>query len=263
MNVALPEVDGRILTRAVSFKSDSVRHEQTQSWIVNYKVVADRLAYTARLAANWTKLSQKRPKDRKVALILANYPNKDGRLANGVGLDTPQSIADFLQALKGEGYRLNSIPANSAELMDALKSGVTNNLEDLKRRKIGPTLSSDAYEQFFETLPETVKESVIAQWGTAADDPFCVNNAFLLPTQVFGSVAVAVQPARGYNIDPVETYHSPDLVPPHNYIALYAWLRLQEGEQGFGADAVVHFGKHGNGLLALGRNVHESRAACT
>jgi cobaltochelatase CobN len=54
-------------------------------------------------------------------------------------------------------------------------------------------------------------------------------------------VAVCLQPARGYNIDPVESYHSPDLVPPHNYLAFYAWVRSQ-----FGAHAVIHMGKHGN-----------------
>ena len=57
----------------------------------------------------------------------------------------------------------------------------------------------------------------------------------------FGNVVVGVQPARGYNIDPKETYHSPDLVPPHNYLAFYFWLRGS-----FGAHAVIHMGKHGN-----------------
>jgi cobaltochelatase CobN len=52
---------------------------------------------------------------------------------------------------------------------------------------------------------------------------------------------VGVQPARGYNIDPEETYHSPDLVPPHNYLAFYIALR-----EVWGAHALVHMGKHGN-----------------
>jgi cobaltochelatase CobN len=52
---------------------------------------------------------------------------------------------------------------------------------------------------------------------------------------------VGIQPARGYNIDPKETYHSPDLVPPHGYLAFYAYLRRE-----YGAHAIVHMGKHGN-----------------
>ena len=54
-------------------------------------------------------------------------------------------------------------------------------------------------------------------------------------------VAVGIQPARGYNIDPAASYHDPDLAPPHGYLAFYAWLR-----QEFGAHAIVHMGKHGN-----------------
>ncbi len=65
--------------------------------------------------------------------------------------------------------------------------------------------------------------------------------ALRLPLRRFGNVVVAIQPARGYNIDPKSTYHSPDLVPPHNYLALYFWLRYS-----FDVSAVVHFGKHGN-----------------
>ena len=64
---------------------------------------------------------------------------------------------------------------------------------------------------------------------------------FKLSVLTFGNVVVGLQPARGYNIDPTETYHSPDLVPPHNYLAFYVWLRHD-----FGAHAIVHMGKHGN-----------------
>jgi cobaltochelatase CobN len=54
-------------------------------------------------------------------------------------------------------------------------------------------------------------------------------------------VVIGIQPARGYNIDPKGTYHDPELVPPHGYLAFYIWLR-----EIFGADALVHMGKHGN-----------------
>ena len=65
--------------------------------------------------------------------------------------------------------------------------------------------------------------------------------AFAIPAYRCGRVAIALQPARGYNIDPKASYHDPDLPPPHGYLAFYAWLRLC-----FEADAVVHMGKHGN-----------------
>ena len=69
----------------------------------------------------------------------------------------------------------------------------------------------------------------------------CDGGVFRLPVRLHGNLVVCVQPARGYNIDPKATYHSPDLVPLHNYLAMYLWLRHV-----FGANAIVHFGKHGN-----------------
>ena len=64
---------------------------------------------------------------------------------------------------------------------------------------------------------------------------------FRLGLHRFGNIVVGVQPARGYNIDPKSTYHDPDLVPPHHYLAFYLWLRHE-----FDLHAVVHLGKHGN-----------------
>ena len=80
-----------------------------------------------------------------------------------------------------------------------------------------------------------------ARWGAPEDDPFVSGDRFCLPLARFGKSLVGIQPARGYNIDPKATYHDPDLVPPHGYLAFYAWLR-----EVFGAHAVVHMGKHGN-----------------
>ncbi|HBW88977.1 MAG TPA: hypothetical protein DEG17_08925, partial [Cyanobacteria bacterium UBA11149] len=74
MNVVLPEVDGRIITRAVSFKSVQTRHPLLETDVVVYEPVCDRVEFVADLALNWVKLRQTPPPSRKIALILANYP---------------------------------------------------------------------------------------------------------------------------------------------------------------------------------------------
>ena len=102
-------------------------------------------------------------------------------------------------------------------------------------------LSLAAYTAFLATLPPTLRDKITAQWGAPEKDPFFTDGAFLLPVHRFGNIVIGIQPARGYNIDPAATYHSPDLVPPHGYLAFYAWLRRE-----FGAHAIVHMGKHGN-----------------
>jgi cobaltochelatase CobN len=246
MSVALPEVDGRIISRAVSFKVAARRDTETQCDIVSSRPVADRIAFVADLAANWARLRRKSPAERHVALILANYPNRDGRLGNGVGLDTPATTVAILSSLAATGYRTESLPADGAALMALLQSGATNDLAQRHRREVRETLSLPDYLAFFQSLPETVRDAVTVRWGQPEADPHFVREElscghFVIAAICFGNVAVGVQPARGYNIDPSKSYHDPDLVPPHGYLAFYAWLR-----EAFRADALVHVGKHGN-----------------
>ena len=113
-------------------------------------------------------------------------------------------------------------------------------------RDVSETLSLPDYEQFFAGLPVAVRQQVSGRWGLPETDPFfrpgnTACGAFAIPVRRYGNVSVGVQPARGYNIDPVASYHNPALVPPHGYFAFYAWLR-----QSFATHAIVHMGKHGN-----------------
>ncbi len=239
MSVALPEVDGRVMTRAVSFKAAARFDARVETNIVSHEPDTGRAAFVARLAANWARLRLTPASERRVALIMANYPNRDGRLGNGVGLDTPAGTVEVLRAMAAEGYTLDALPADGDALMTHLMAGPTNAATD--GREIREVLSASDYISFFESLPAKVQDDVTARWGAPERDPFFLNGRFALPLSRLGNVVVGIQPARGYNIDPKETYHSPDLVPPHGYLAFYAYLRRQ-----FDTHAVIHMGKHGN-----------------
>jgi len=126
MNVALPEVDGRILSRAISFKSEAYFDEATECPIAAYRAVGDRIDFVTQLTKNWANLRVTKTHDRKIAIILANYPNKDGRLANGVGLDTPAATLQALRTLVQSGYNVDNIPADSDALMTQIMAGPTN-----------------------------------------------------------------------------------------------------------------------------------------
>ena len=241
MNVALPEVDGRILTRAVSFKGEAYFDTATQCPIATYKANLERINFVAKLTANWAQLRKTPPKDRKLALILANYPNKDGRLANGVGLDTPAATVGALKTLKTAGYSVENIPLHGDALMQAILAGPTNWLTDRASRTGGARMTLEDYNASYQRLPQSLRTQIEARWGTPDSDPFCEDGAFALSILDYENVVVGIQPARGYNIDPTETYHAPDLLPPHNYLAFYFYLRTV-----FGAQALVHMGKHGN-----------------
>jgi cobaltochelatase CobN len=236
MNVALPEVDGRIITRAVSFKAVQTQNPQLQTDVVVYEPERSRIEFVADLAARWVKLRQTPPHERKIALILANYPNRDGRLANGVGLDTPASCLEILKALQAEGYEVGEIPRNSDALMQLLTAGITNDPEWWDLRTVRQLLSLQDYQTHFQALPIAVQTGIQTRWGSPLDQ-----DGFPIAGIQFGNVFVGIQPARGYDLDPTLNYHAPDLEPTHAYLAFYRWVKSS-----FGAHAIVHVGKHGN-----------------
>ncbi|MEL7351248.1 MAG: cobaltochelatase subunit CobN [Cyanobacteria bacterium J06560_5] len=281
MNVALPEVDGRIITRAVSFKaaqkSAKARKSGLQTDVVVYEPERDRIEFVADLAARWIKLKHTPPQARKIALILANYPNRDGRMANGVGLDTPTSCIKILQALQQANYTLSSFPTDGDALMAQLAQGITNDPEGYGLKPVNQTLKAKNYQQFFEALPKTIQQGITERWGSAteewqrfhqpltnselansklpnsklansglanselANSGLADTSELPIPGIQFGNVFVGIQPSRGYDIDPSLNYHAPDLAPTHTYMGFYHWLRHH-----FQADAIVHVGKHGN-----------------
>jgi len=253
MHVALPEVDGRVLARAVSFKSAARFDETVEANIITHAPEPDRVQFVAELASRWARLRRTPAPDRRVAIVLANYPNRDGRLANGVGLDTPAGTVEVLKAMAGAGYQAGELPADGDALISALKAGPTNAIRD--DRSGGVPLSLQDYQAFFEALDPAIQAAVNERWGGPEADPFYRDGAFHLGLLRFGNVAVGIQPARGYNIDPKASYHAPDLVPPHGYFAFYAWLRTK-----FDVHAVVHMGKHGNLEWLPGKALALSRA---
>ena len=257
MNVALPEVDGHVLSRAVSFKGLSRRDDNTQTDIVTYEPVSDRIDFVCALAANWARLARTAAKDRRIAVVLANYPNRDGRIGNGVGLDTPAGTVMALNAMKAAGYDINDIPVDGDALIARLIAGPTN---QGNKGVVSESLPMSDYQVFFAGLPHDVQETVTRRWGAPESDPMFLSGEvdcgrFAISAYRLGKVAICLQPARGYNIDPQSTYHDPDLVPPHNYLAFYAWAR-----GGFRADAVIHFGKHGNLEWLPGKSLALSNA---
>ncbi|MEH2052809.1 cobaltochelatase subunit CobN [Nostoc sp.] len=265
MNVALPEVDGRIITRAVSFKALQTRNPHLETDVVIYQPVSDRIEFVAKLAANWARLRSKPPQERRIALILANYPNRNGRLANGVGLDTPASCVEILQALHQAGYEVENPPTQGDELIQRLTSGVTNDPEGREWLPVHQSVSWEEYQEYFASLPPAVQQGISERWGLGTGEKEngindrntqypIPNTQSPIPIPVpgiqLGNIFVGIQPARGYDNDPSLNYHAPDLEPTHDYLAFYYWVR-----ECFGADAVVHVGKHGNLEWLPGKSV--------
>jgi cobaltochelatase CobN len=241
MHIALPELDGRIISRPISFKDLAWHSERSQSDVVCYRAQPERMDFVAELARRWILLARLPNAEKRVVLILANYPTRDGRIGNGVGLDTPAAALNILRAMQAEGYPLAPLPESGTALIQALLGGVTNDLDSIDLRPARQSLALDEYLAAFDDLPLANREAVIARWGEPQADPMFRAGRMMVAGLRFGLTFVGIQPARGYQVDASAVYHDPDLVPPHGYLAFYFWLR-----KAYGAHAVIHVGKHGN-----------------
>ncbi|WP_027214332.1 cobaltochelatase subunit CobN [Burkholderia sp. WSM2232] len=250
MHIALPEVDGRIITRAISFKGLAYRCPHTEVDVVRYQPDLERVSFLAELSRRWCRLRSLDNADKKLALILANYPMSEGRIGNGVGLDTPASVVGILSMLRDEGYRIAEIPADGDALLKKLTEGVTN---DPVVRDLRPALQSLAFTDYlahFNALPKETRDALNARWGPPEQDPTVRRGRFMIAGWRCGHVFVGIQPSRSREQGDYASYHDAELVPPHAYLAFYFWLRHE-----WGMDAVVHVGKHGNLEWLPGKSV--------
>lgn len=241
--VAIPEFDGRIIAPAFAFAEVVDDGEEMGSEVKAYRTIPDRVARVAGIAMRHARLRARPPAERKVVIVLSAYPTKRSRLGNAVGLDTPASAIRILHALADRGYRVDRVPASSDELMAELADGLIYEAEQLTPTEIEHAVGAlpvADYLRWFQTVPDEVREELEAKWGPAPGHQRVHDDALVFSGIDLGNVLVVIQPPRGYGDDPVAVYHSPVLPPAHHYLAFYRWL-----DEGWGADAIVHLGKHG------------------
>ncbi|MDR2331992.1 MAG: cobaltochelatase subunit CobN [Burkholderiaceae bacterium] len=249
MQIVLPEIDGRIITRAVSFKGLSHRCPYTQTDVVAYQPEPDRVDFVAELAARWCALRTKPASEKRLALVLANYPGSEGRIGSGVGLDTPESVIHILRALKSEGYGVSDdAPASGDALMKTLTEGIANDPAQWPLRAAWQSYPLADYLARLAELAPGMADAINARWGRPESDPALRQQRFMIAGLRLGTVFVGIQPARaladagkGMGAQDYASYHDAELVPPHSYLAFYFWLH-----DVWGVDALVHVGKHGN-----------------
>jgi len=236
MQIALPEYDGRIITVPISFKQQS---NDASIYIPD----EERCKRLAGLAVNWAKLRLKDKEQKRVAIVLSSYPTKNARVGNAVGLDTPESAHKLLCALLDTGYKVENLPKDGQTLVLELINSGTYDRQHLTSQQIVNAqgcLGTDKYMKVFNELPVFVKTRLQQSWGDPPGEHYVYGDRFIFCGRQYGNVFVCVQPPRGYGENPIAIYHDPELPPTHHYVAFYRWL-----DEIFGADVIVHLGKHG------------------
>ncbi|WP_405732692.1 cobaltochelatase subunit CobN [Streptomyces sp. NBC_01537] len=237
MQVAIPEFDGRLITVPFSFK------EEGPDGVPVYAADPERAARVAGIAVRHAALKHKPNAEKRLAVVFTAYPTKHSRVGNAVGLDTPASAVRLLDALREAGYAVDSYPDNGDELIHRLIAAGGHDVEWLTEEQLASAparVPLADYQRWFAGLDAGLREGMLHHWGEAPGNLYVDGDDIVLASLQFGNVVVMIQPPRGFGENPIAIYHDPDMPPSHHYMAAYRWLELS-----FGADAIVHMGKHG------------------
>ena len=246
--VAIPEFDGRVVGPTFAFKEVVDDGDGPGAEVVATRSDPERCARLAALALRTARLGRISTEQRRVAVVLSAYPTKRSRLGNAVGLDTPASVVELLTAMRSQGFAVGGIPDHGDALMEQLMDRFAYDHADLSTGQIALAagcLPCDDYAEWFASLPAGGRHAVEAIWGPPPGEVYVADGRLHFPGLDLGNVLVTIQPPRGFGPDPIATYHAPDLPPPHHYLAFYRWLATPVSAGGWGADALVHLGKHG------------------
>jgi cobaltochelatase CobN len=229
MHVVLPELDGRVLQGVVAFKGPLPTQDGLCFRAFGSLPEADRVAILADRIAALVKLRATPRSERRVAVLLPDYPGAPGRAGYAVGLDVPASVVGLLSDMKQANYGIIDAPKTSRALLDALVEPPND-----------AALSLDRYGDLAATLPDEAIARVNATWGDANNDSDVRDGAFRFRARTFGNILVAFPPDRGRATDRRADYHDATLPPRHALLAFGLWLRHVVK-----VDVLVHMGAHG------------------
>jgi len=241
MMVALPEIDGA--TGPILFGGRS-RDSAGQDMVCH----DERAGMLAARVAKLIGLRQTPKSERRVATVIYNFPPNGGATGTAAHLSVFRSLWNTLRAMRDEGYTVD-LPKDADALREAIIGG--NAALHGMDANVAATISADTH-----VSREARLEELEAQWGPAPGrHQSDGSNLFILGAH-FGNVFVGVQPAFGYEGDPMRLLFEKGFTPTHAFAAFYGWLREE-----YRADAILHFGTHGALEFMPGKQVGMS-AAC-
>ncbi len=215
MQTVLPELDGRLAGGVVSFKESEPHIEGLDFGRLVHCPYSDGIAQAADRIFGWARLSATPRSQRRLAIVLSDYPNAEGQIGHAVGLDSFASLTAILRVLSVAGYDTQE------------RNNLAAELTTVPTRTI---LTLAEYNSLFAKMPLMFQERVIAAWGEPYAD-------ITLRYVTLGRIQITVEPARGSNTDRRAEFHDANRPPCHAYIGFQLWRR--------DVDAVIHLGAHG------------------
>ncbi len=244
LGVVLPELDGAIeplFLAGLSAREDPLIG--TMKWI---EAIPDRVEKLCRRVLKWLDLRKLPNREKRLALVVYNYPPGEHNLAGAGYLDTFKSLERFMERLRESGYEIQVPEGGVKDLL--LSEGFLNSPGYGVAG--GVSVHVGEYLEWFRELPPAVQDEVVSRWGDPPGEIMTDTDRIVLPLVRLGNLVLGVQPSRGDHEGDYDSYHDRDLPPHHQYLAFYFYL-----EKNFQAHALVHFGMHGTLEFTKGKEV--------
>jgi len=238
MMVAIPELDGGIWPMTFGGRCGGAREGTPCPGCDGVSCARDMMPHPersvtlARRVARLVDLRKRPAAEKKVAIVLFNFPPNAGTTGTAAYLGVFASLFNTLVAMRDAGYAVDLPPTVDA-LREAILSGNRERFGTVAN--VAARITVDDHVRRTPWLAEIEK-----QWGPAPGRHNTDGRDLFILGARFGNVFVGVQPGFGYEGDPMRLLFEHGFAPTHAFSAFYRWLR-----EDFGADAVLHFGTHG------------------
>jgi magnesium chelatase subunit H len=240
--VAIPELDGATGPMVFGGRSDKAGQACTgchrgcvfEAGIGDRDMqpCAERAEMLAARVDRLVTLRRTQKAERRIGVVLFNFPPNGGNTGTAAYLSVFESLMRTLSALKAEGYAVD-LPASVDELRERVING--NRERYGAHANVHARIGADDHVRREPWLKE-----IEAAWGPAPGRHQSDGSSIFVLGAQFGNVFVGVQPAFGYEGDPMRLLFEKGFAPTHAFTAFYRWMR-----EDFGAHAVLHFGTHG------------------
>ncbi len=200
-------------------------------------------------------------KEKRIAIVYFKSPGKDALLASG--MEVVPSLYNFLSRLSAEGYDVSGLPSSMEEFGKMLneQGSVMGSYAPAAQKRFieecNPIrIDKRLYEKWAETTlsPEKYAE-VEMRYGKAPGNLLASGDTICMAALRFGNILLFPQPRPALGDDDFKLVHGADVAPPHSYIAPYLYMQNE-----FDADAIIHFGTHGNLEFTPGKNAALSKS---
>ncbi|MBM9616151.1 cobaltochelatase subunit CobN [Desulfobulbus rhabdoformis] len=245
IGVAQPELDGVLIGVPVAAKQTTAMDPLTGAAINTYLPLGERIETIVRLSINWARLRHLKNSEKKIAIVFHHYPPRNDRIGCASGLDSFTSVKILIDRLLDQGYTIESPYENGDHLAAELCSRLTADqrwlLPEQMAHKCEASIDCETALQWHRQIDPKRQLQQKGDWGEFPGELFVDDGQMYFPGLINGNVFLTIQPPRSAFEAVDQLYHSQSLSPPYPYTAQYRWIK-----EIFGADAVLHIGKHGS-----------------